>query len=90
MLSSPERFVTFIAYDSSNTSIGFIEVSIHEILDEGCEVKNIGYIEGWYIDPNYRRKGIGSELVKSVEKWVLDVSLKQISGNENVGETVKI
>ncbi len=29
-------------------AIGFLEASIHEIIDEGCVVKHIGYIEGWY------------------------------------------
>ena len=80
MLSNPERFITFIAYDSSNlSSIGFIEASIHEIIDEGCEIKNIGYIEGWYIEPKYRRKGFGSELVKSAEKWASQKGLKEIA-----------
>ena len=84
MLSDPERFITFIAYDSSNLSVGFIEASIHEIIDEGCVVKNIGYIEGWYIDPKYRKKGIGAELVKSAEKWVLQKGLKEIAVDTNL------
>ena len=46
MLSNPERFITFIAYDSHNLSIGFLGASIHEIIDEGCVVKHIGYIVG--------------------------------------------
>ena len=79
MLSNPKRFITFIAYDSSNRSIGFIEASIREIIDEGCEIKNIGYIEGWYIEPKYRRKGFGAELVKSAEKWVSQKGLKEIA-----------
>jgi len=48
MLSNPERFITFIAYASHNLSIGFLEASNHEIIDEGCVVKHIGHIEGWY------------------------------------------
>ena len=84
MLSNPERFITFIAYDSPNFSIGFLEASIHEIIDEGCVVKHIGYIEGWYIEPNYRRKGFGAELVKTVEKWVSEQGLKEIAVDTNL------
>ena len=84
MLSNPKRFITFIAYDSSNLSIGFIEASIHEIIDEGCVVKNIGYIEGWYIEPEYRKKGIGAELVKTAEKWASEKGLKEMAVDTNL------
>ena len=79
MLSNPERFVAFIAFDSPNLSIGFLEASIHEIIDDGCVVKNVGYIEGWYIDPDYRRRGFGAELVRTAEKWVLEQGLKEMA-----------
>lgn len=84
MLSNPERFITFIAYDSHNLSIGFLEASIHEIIDEGCVVKHFGYIEGWYIEPNYRRKGFGAELVKTSEQWALEQGLKEMAVDTNL------
>jgi aminoglycoside 6'-N-acetyltransferase I len=84
MLSNPERFITFIACDSPNFTIGFLEASIHEIIDEGCVVKNIGYIEGWYIDPKYRRKGVGAELVKSAEKWAIEKRLNEMAVDTNL------
>ena len=84
MLSKPERFITFIACDFPNHSIGFLEASIHEIIDEGCVVKNIGYIEGWYIEPEYRKKGIGAELVKTAEKWASEKGLKEMAVDTNL------
>ena len=83
MLSDPERFITFIAYDSTNISTGFLEASIREVIDEGCIVKHIGYIEGWYIKPDYRRKGFGAALVQTVEKWVSEQGLKEIGVDTN-------
>jgi len=84
MLSKPERFITFIACDSPKFSIGFLEASIHEIIDEGCVIKNIGYIEGWYIEPKYRRKGVGAELVKSAEKWAIEQELNEMAVDTNL------
>ncbi|TNG03197.1 MAG: GNAT family N-acetyltransferase [Gammaproteobacteria bacterium] len=84
MLSNPERFVSFIAFDVSNKSIGFIEVSVHEVIDEGCVVKHIGYIEALYVEPKYQGKGFGSELIRLAEKWVSDQGLKEIAVDTNL------
>ncbi|WP_455202811.1 GNAT family N-acetyltransferase, partial [Kaarinaea lacus] len=62
---------TFLAYIKPDHSIGLLEASIHVIVDEGCAIKNIGYIGGWYVEPEYRRKGTGSKLMKTAEQWIM-------------------
>lgn len=84
MIFNPERFAAFLAYNSSDQMIGFLEVSTHELIDEGCDIKQIGYIEGWYVDPGYRRKGVGAELVSKAEQWVEKQGLKAIAVDTNL------
>ena len=50
--------------------IGFIEASLHEWA-EGCETSPVGYIEGWYVEPAYRRNGVGRQLVAAAEEWAI-------------------
>ena len=47
---------------------GLVEVSIHASAP-GCETDRIGYIEAWYVDPDWRGKGIGRALVEQAENW---------------------
>jgi len=47
---------------------GFVEASIRPFVD-GCTTRPVGYVEGWFVDPDVRRQGIGRKLVKAVEKW---------------------
>jgi aminoglycoside 6'-N-acetyltransferase I len=47
---------------------GFLEASIRSYAEE-CEPRPVGYIEGWYIDPDMRRRGIGKKLVGAAEAW---------------------
>jgi aminoglycoside 6'-N-acetyltransferase I len=47
---------------------GFVEASIRPWAI-GCEAKPVGYIEGWYVDPDVRREGVGRRLVEAAEAW---------------------
>ncbi len=47
---------------------GLMEVSIQPSAP-GCETDRIGYIEAWYVDPDYRQKGVGRALVEQAENW---------------------
>lgn len=48
--------------------IGFVELSIRGYA-EGCDTDRIGYLEGWYVAPEWRRRGIGRALVLAAERW---------------------
>jgi aminoglycoside 6'-N-acetyltransferase I len=57
-----------LAVDESGQAVGFIELSIRGYA-EGCSSDRVAYLEGWYVDPGMRRKGIGSALVRAAEEW---------------------
>ena len=78
MLFNPDRFRTYLAYTSPHECSGFLEASIHEIIDEGCVIKHVGYLEGWYVKPVYRRKGIGTKLIQTAEQWFLEQGLSEV------------
>ncbi len=47
---------------------GFVEVYIRPFAD-GCRSRPVGYLEGWYVDPDLRRQGHGRELIRAAEAW---------------------
>ena len=47
---------------------GFLEASFRHYAD-GCHTHPVGYIEGWYVDPDLQRHGIGGRLVQVAEAW---------------------
>lgn len=49
--------------------IGFIEVGLRSHAD-GCDPRHpVGYIEGWYVTPAFRRRRIGAQLIAAAEVW---------------------
>jgi aminoglycoside 6'-N-acetyltransferase I len=56
-----------VAFDGDD-AIGFAELSIRNIVD-GCSTGNVGYLEGWYVVPAARRRGVGRALIAASESW---------------------
>ncbi|MBI3788945.1 MAG: GNAT family N-acetyltransferase [Ignavibacteriales bacterium] len=57
-----------VACNESGELVGFVELSIRSHA-EGCSSHRIAYLEGWFITPSARRKGIGKILVEAAEQW---------------------
>jgi aminoglycoside 6'-N-acetyltransferase I len=68
---------------------GFLEASIRPWA-EGCENRPVGYIEGWYVDPDVRRHGIGRALVEAAETWVRSKGCRWMASDALIDNAVSI
>lgn len=59
----------FIAVDAAGTVIGFAEADLRHDYVNGTESSPVGFLEGWYVMPGWRRSGVGAALVAAVEQW---------------------
>ncbi len=48
--------------------VGMIEARLREY-GEGCETSPVGYVEGWFVYPEMRGKGIAGALTQAAEDW---------------------
>lgn len=69
----------FIAEEGGKV-YGFIELSIHAAAP-GCWSENVGYIEGWYVSPAFRRKHIGRILVERGEIWAAAMGCREMASD---------
>lgn len=68
---------------------GFIELSLYPELDF-CDSKPVGYIEGWYVDEDLRRKGFGKELVHHGIEWAKKQRCSEIASDVEVENSISL
>jgi aminoglycoside 6'-N-acetyltransferase I len=59
---------------------GFLEAGTRKYAD-GCETSPVGYIEGWYVDPDLRQSGWGRALVDAAEDWARSRGYREIASD---------
>jgi aminoglycoside 6'-N-acetyltransferase I len=68
-LAQPERFLQLMMYDEWRRPIGFIEGSIRGDYVNGTESSPVGFVEGVYVVPEWRRKGVARQLFDAIGDW---------------------
>lgn len=68
-LAQPERYLHLILYDTKREPVGFIEASIRNDYVNGTESSPVGFVEGVYVMPSWRRRGMARRLYEAVADW---------------------
>lgn len=79
-LSGRSRGAIFLLVSTDDTPHGFVELSIRARVD-GSMSEEVAYVEGWYIEPAYRGKGLGRKLIERAELWTLDMGLTELASD---------
>jgi len=72
--------VILVARVERDAVAGFIEVGARSFA-EGCESSPVAYVEGWYVEPHYRRRGVGRELFRAAEIWARERGFVEIGSD---------
>ncbi len=59
---------TFLAERPDGSLCGFVEVGSRPYAED-CESSPVGYIEGWWVDADVRKRGVGRALIEAAEHW---------------------
>ena len=59
---------TFVAEHEDGSLRGFVEVGSRPYA-EGCESSPVGYVEGWWVDADMRKRSVGRALIEAAERW---------------------
>ncbi len=85
------RETQFVAVAETNSGklCGFLEASIRSHVED-CETENVGYLEGWFVEEDYRRHGVGRELVKLAELWAKSRGCTEMASDAEINNSVSI
>lgn len=72
--------VTLVAARTGGGLAGFAEIGTRPWA-EGCLSRPVAYLEGWYVDPDMRRRGIGAALIRAGEVWARRMGLSELASD---------
>ena len=78
----PTIDAVFIA-ERDGCAIGFLELSLREFAD-GCDSMPVPYVEGWYVDPMARGKGLGRALMGAAEAWSIERGFTELASDTEI------
>jgi aminoglycoside 6'-N-acetyltransferase I len=84
ILDHAETQLVLVADAGEGKLAGFLEASIRPFVED-CESDNVGYLEGWFVDPEHRRRGIGRELVAGAEEWARSRGATEMASDAEIG-----
>ena len=76
--------VILLAEELDGQALGFAEVSIRQDHVEGTRSVPVPYLEGWYVIPGHRRRGIGRMLIESAEEWALQEGYTELGSDAEI------
>ena len=80
--AGPQTAPILVVEDRSGL-LGFAELSIRPYA-EGCETDRVGFLEGWFVVPEARHRGIGRKLVAAGERWARSVGCTEFASDAEV------
>lgn len=89
LMSRLAEQAVFVAVRPSGGLGGFVEVSLRSAA-LGVESGPVGFVEGWFVDPDIRREGIGRLLIEAAEEWARERGCVEMASDTPVDNTASI
>lgn len=84
-----ETQLVLVAETSGAKLVGFLEASIRPFVED-CHSEDVGYLEGWFVEPEYRENGIGGKLVRAAENWARKKGCEEMASDAEVGNELSL
>jgi aminoglycoside 6'-N-acetyltransferase I len=80
---------TLVCEVEDGTLVGFVELRVRNYA-EGSDRPAVPFVEGWYVDPAYRRRGVGALLIAHAEQWARSLGYSELGSDTEVDNTASI
>ena len=79
--AQPQRFAQFVHYDPGGEPVGFAEAAVRTDHVNGTSSSPVPFLEGIYVVPGARRRGVARALFAAVEVWGRDLGYTEVASD---------
>jgi putative acetyltransferase len=79
----------FVAVRIAGGLCGFLEASLRPWVED-CATRPVGYVEGWFVDADVRRQGIGSRLLAAAQEWATAQGCREMASDAHIENLVSL
>lgn len=71
----------FFVAEAGEGVVGFLQAGLRSHAD-GCDpARAVGFIEGWFVAPEWRGKGVGAALLREAEAWAREQGCREMASD---------
>jgi aminoglycoside 6'-N-acetyltransferase I len=88
MLWEQRKAAAFLVRLPDGTAAGFAEAALRHDYVNGCSTSPVAFLEGIYVEPEYRNRGLACLLCRAVEAWARRLGCREFASDvllENTG-----
>jgi aminoglycoside 6'-N-acetyltransferase I len=82
----PQLSAVLLAEADNGTAIGFAELSLRPYAED-CRTSPVAFLEGWYVVPSERLRGVGRALVTAAEEWGREQGCSEFASDAELENT---
>lgn len=87
-LELPDKYAQFLAVEPGGRTAGFVEASLRTDYVNGTDSSPVAFLEGIYVAPQYRRQGVGRQLVAAVVSWARERGCSELASDAPLDNVV--
>lgn len=85
--AQPERYAQFVAYSDLGEPQGLIEIALRSDYVNGTDSSPVGFLEGIYVAPEFRRQGVAAQLIETAQQWAREQGCSEMASDALLDNT---
>ena len=82
-----KKAVAFLVRLQDHTAAGFAEAALRYDYVNGCSTSPVAFLEGIYVQPEHRERGLARLLCRAVEDWAKSLGCRELASDTELHNT---